>query len=127
MNRINNEDIAKGWGLPTLIFSAIVGYTALFETFDDFPFALVSAIGTLVTWSSISTLVYSRDIAYSGRRGLFGRIFTNLLVWILGATLIRLGGMTGVTVFGFYINLTLWSSILGTTFYPPSFKTTFKK
>ena len=103
------------------------GYTALFETFDDFPFALVSAIGTLVTWSSISTLVYSRDIAYSGRRGLFGRIFTNLLVWILGATLIRLGGMTGVTVFGFYINLTLWSSILGTTFYPPSFKTTFKK
>ena len=127
MNRMNNEDIAKGWGVPSLIFSVIVGYTALFETFDDFPFALISVIGTLVCWSAISTLVYSRDIAYSGKRGLFGRIFTNLLVWILGAILIRLGGMIGVTVFGFYINLTLWSSILGTTFHPPSLKTTFKK
>ena len=39
-------------------------------------------------------------------------------MWGIGALLIRLGGMTGITVFDFYMYLPLWSSILGATFFP---------
>tara|TARA_Y100001968_G_scaffold167753_1_gene153609 strand:+ start:103 stop:486 length:384 start_codon:yes stop_codon:yes gene_type:complete len=127
MKERDKKYIAKGWGLPTWIFSAIVGYTALVETFDDFPFALVSAIGTIFTWSAVSTLIYRRQNTNSGGEGLFSKIFNSLLIWVIGAVLIRVGGMTGVTVFGFYINLTLWSSILGSTFSPSSYGSILKK
>ena len=103
---------SKGIGAPSYLFSVLVIITAIFETFKGIPFALVSAVGAFFVWTAISTVVYSRENKF------LGRLIPGLIMWGIGALLIRLGGMTGITVFDFYMYLPLWSSILGATFFP---------
>ncbi len=103
---------SKGFGLPSYIFGALVAVIALFETFRGFPFAIVSGIGTFIVWTAVSTVIYARDTKF------LGRLLPGIVIWGIGAFLIRLGGMTGITVFEVYMNLTLWGSILGATFFP---------
>ena len=103
----------KGWGLPSIAFGFCVVITALFETFRGIPFALISAIGTYTVWISVSTVIYSNENTF------IKRLIPGVIVWLLGAALIRVGGMDTLVFFGIPLNLYLVSSILGATFHPP--------
>ena len=103
---------SKGIGFPSYIFGVLVALTCVVETFRGFPFAVVSAIGTFFVWTAVSTVVYARDAKF------LRRLIPGIVYWGIGALLIRIGGMTGITVSEFYMNLTLWGSIFGATFFP---------
>ena len=102
----------KGWDFPSFVFAALVWVVASVETFRNFPFALISALGTFIIFNAVSTVVFSREYRF------LGRFIPGLIIWSVGFLLIKLGGMPGIRVFGFYMDLTLWSSLLGFTFWP---------
>tara|TARA_B100000579_G_C22592476_1_gene738715 strand:+ start:459 stop:839 length:381 start_codon:yes stop_codon:yes gene_type:complete len=102
----------KGWDFPFLAFTFLVWIVALVETFRNFPFALISALGSYIIFNAVSTVIYSREYRF------LGRLFPGLIIWAVGLLLIKLGGMPGIRVFGFYMDLTIWSSLLGFTFWP---------
>tara|TARA_Y100001968_G_C19334948_1_gene706306 strand:+ start:246 stop:413 length:168 start_codon:yes stop_codon:yes gene_type:complete len=43
----------KGWGFPSILLSILVWVTVIVETFRDFPFALISALGTFVIFIAV--------------------------------------------------------------------------
>ena len=104
---------SKGIGFLSIIFLILVAVTSLVETFRGFPFAIVSGTGTFIVWNAVSIIIYGSRLWDTK---FLGRLLPGIFLWVIGAFLIRIGGMTGITVFEVYVNLTLWGSIVGATF-----------
>ena len=110
-----SKDPSKGVVWPLVIFSIILLFNTLYSTFNGLPFAFISFIGSWTIRGAISQSVYTNEKLTVSKR-----IIYSIPFWIVGAVLIRLGGMNSLTIGSINLNLYLISSLIGATYYPPN-------
>ena len=118
----NKEDKAKGavgWKLPT-VFSAIGFFIyVIIQTFSGLPFAFLSLIGVVCEHTAVCTIVYSKDPSLTFEKYNFIKRFSLALsVFLIGALLVRLGGVTSVQFPSFALSTYLVPPILALTYFP---------
>ena len=103
---------SKGIEWPSVLFGIALVIGTFFSTFNGLPLAFLSLIGCFIEGAAISTAIYAPEYT------LLRRSITAIPVWIIGALLIRLGGMDTLIVGALQLNLYLIPTLLGATYYP---------
>ena len=118
----SKEDIEKGavgWKLPTIFLACYFLLEIIFKSYNGFPFAFVSFIGIVCEHTAVCTGLYAKDPSLNFKKYNFiKRFLLVLIVYSLGALLVRLGGVESVLP-GFALSTYWIPPLIGLTYYPP--------
>ena len=122
LNLNDKEDKAKGavgWRLPTIGAAAFFLIYIIIQTFSGFPLAFLSLIGVVCEHTAVCTGVYSKDPSLTFEKYNFiKRSLLALSVFLLGALLVRLGGITTVQFSGFTLSAYWVPPLIALTYFP---------
>ena len=115
----DKEKGAVGWKLPTIFLALYFLLEIIFKSFNGFPFAFVSLIGIVCEYTAVCTGLYAKDPSLNFKKYNFiKRFLLVLIVYSIGALLVRLGGVESVFP-GFELSTYWIPPLIGVTYYPP--------
>ncbi len=115
----DKEKGAIGWKLPTIFLALYFLLEIIFKSFNGFPFAFVSLIGIVCEYTAVCTGLYAKDLSLNFKKYNFiKRFLLVLIVYSIGALLVRLGGVESVFP-GFELSTYWIPPLIGVTYYPP--------
>ena len=108
---------AVGWKLPTLFLAAYCFIQIIFKSYNGFPFALISFIGVICEHTAVCTGIYAKDLTFK-KYNFLKRFLLIILVYSIGALLVRLGGVASINLSGFELSTYWIPPLIGLTYYP---------